>query len=199
MNELEMRYYEGAFAARNPEAAEVMYAEQAEKAMKMQGSVAQAVGTIGSGILASAPAGIAGVASMPFVGMDGAQQIMQDIQTMLTYVPKDEEGQAMVQRIGTALESMGAPAKMVGEAVFEMTGSPAAATAAEILLDPLNIAGMAVGSKAIKAGAKAAGGAIKTAGSSVVGAAKKAADTASTTIEKAAAGGKNAMRKATAK
>jgi hypothetical protein len=184
MNEAELRYYEGAFAARNPEAAAQMYAEQADKAMKMQGNVAQAAGTIASGIAASAPAGIAGAVAAPFVGMDGAQQIIQDIQTMLTYVPKDEEGQAMVQRIGAALESLGAPAKMVGEAVFEMTGSPAAATAAEILLDPLNIAGMAVGSQTVKSGAKAAGRAMQGAFNPI--------GSASSAI-------KNAMRKAPAK
>ena len=116
----------------------------------------KAVGTITTGIAASAPAGIAGMATLPFKGVEGAKQVIDDITQALTYVPQDEAGQAMVQRIAGMLKMLGEPAQWVGDKVNDLTGSPLAATAAEIILDPVNIA-TAGAAAAIKPAAKVAG------------------------------------------
>lgn len=152
MNELDARYAEAAFAARNPE----FHEAEKQTLLEQAQSVAKAVGTIATGIAGSAPAGIAGMATLPFKGVEGAKQVIEDITQALTYVPQDEAGQAMVQRIAGALKMIGEPAQWVGDKVNDLTGSPAAATAAEIMLDPVNLA-TAGAAAAIKPAAKVAG------------------------------------------
>lgn len=152
MNELDARYAEAAFAARNPE----FHEAEKQTLLEQAQSFAKAVGTITTGIAASAPAGIAGMATLPFKGVEGAKQVIEDITQALTYVPQDEAGQAMVQRIAGALKMLGEPAQWVGDKVNDLTGSPAAATAAEVVLDPVNLA-TAGAAAAIKPAAKVAG------------------------------------------
>ena len=152
MNELDARYAEAAFAARNPE----FHEAEKQTLLEQAQSFAKAVGTITTGIAASAPAGIAGMATLPFKGVEGAKQVIEDITQALTYVPQDEAGQAMVQRIAGALKMLGEPAQWVGDKVNDLTGSPAAATAAEIIHDPVNLA-TAGAAAAIKPAAKVAG------------------------------------------
>jgi hypothetical protein len=51
---------------------------------------------------------------------------------------------------------LGAPAEFLGEKTLQYTGSPAAATAANVLLDPVNFIGMPGSGKAVKAAGRAA-------------------------------------------
>lgn len=159
MNEIDSRYYDGAFAVRNPDFAAN---ELAEKQSMIDKAIAnaKAVGTIAGNIAASAPAGVAGLAVAPFKGAEGASKTIESVQSGITdflgLSPTDQSHIEALQTIGGALEKLGIPAKWVGDQVLEATGSPAAATAAELILDPLNIVGAAAPA-AIKPAAKAAG------------------------------------------
>jgi len=124
----------------------------------------EALTTIGAGILSSVPAGIAGLGVLPFKGVDKAVETIDAVQDYLTPVPKTDEGNRMLQRMGGAMETLGAPAEYIGEKTREITGSPALATAAEMALDPLNLIGSAVAGKAVASGARAVGRGARAAG-----------------------------------
>jgi hypothetical protein len=122
----------------------------------LQGS-GEAAATIGSAVLGSVPAGLAGLAALPFKGPQGAARAVEDVQEALTYVPRTQEGVKAVQGAVGPLSAMGAPAEYIGEKTRQATGSPALATAAEVVLDPLNLIGSAVAGKAAASGARAVG------------------------------------------
>lgn len=124
----------------------------------------EALTTIGAGILSSVPAGIAGLGVLPFKGVDKAVETIDAVQDYLTPVPKTDEGNRMLQRMGGAMETLGAPAEYIGNKTREITGSPALATAAEMALDPLNLIGSAVAGKAVASGARAVGRGARAAG-----------------------------------
>lgn len=124
----------------------------------------EAAATIGSAVLGSVPAGLAGLAALPFKGPQGAAGAVEDVQEALTYVPRTQEGVKAIQSAVGPLSAMGAPAEYIGEKTREITGSPALATAAEVVLDPLNLIGSAVAGKAAASGARAVGRAGQTLG-----------------------------------
>lgn len=124
----------------------------------------EALTTIGAGLLSSVPAGIAGLGVLPFKGVDKAVETIDAVQDYLTPVPKTDSGNRMLQRMGGAMETLGAPAEYIGEKTREFSGSPALATAAEMALDPLNLIGSAVAGKAVASGARAVGRGAKAVG-----------------------------------
>lgn len=118
--------------------------------------------TIGTGLLGSVPAGLAGLTQLiPTRGrapdVNRAAQKVEDVQSALTYLPRTETGQRYLQNTAGALETLGAPAEYLGEKALQYTGSPAAATATNVLLDPVNFIGLPGSGKATVAATKAAG------------------------------------------
>jgi len=100
---------------------------------------AEAGRTVGSGLLGSIPAGWAGLGELAMTGDPAAAaQRVQDVQQALTYVPRSEQGMQALSDTGAVLGPLAVPAEAIGQATLDITGSPAAATAAEITLDPLN-------------------------------------------------------------
>lgn len=100
---------------------------------------AEAGRTIGSGLLGSIPAGWAGLGELAMTGDPAAAaRRVQDVQQALTYVPRSEQGMQALSDTGAVLAPLAAPAQAIGQTTLDITGSPAAATAAEIGLDPLN-------------------------------------------------------------
>lgn len=95
--------------------------------------------TMGSGIGASAVGGLAGLGELARTrDLSAAVDMINQAQEALTYQPRTQIGAETTERYGSALEALAAPSEFVGEKALEITGSPAAATAAEILLDPLS-------------------------------------------------------------
>jgi hypothetical protein len=118
--------------------------------------------TIGTGLLGSVPAGLAGLSQLiPTRGrapdVNRAAQKVEDVQSALTYLPRTETGQRYLQNTAGALETLGAPAEYLGEKALQYTGSPGVATAANVLLDPVNFIGLPGSGKATVAATKAAG------------------------------------------
>lgn len=130
----------------------------------------EAAASMGSAILGSIPAGLAGLAELARGnGMDEAVKTIEAVQEWLTVLPKTEEGQRALQQLGSLMEKLSVPSEKVGNAVMDATGSPTLATGAEIVLDPLNM--LPAGGMAVKAAAKGA----KLSTKSVLGAAAIAA------------------------
>jgi len=94
---------------------------------------------IGTNLFGSAPAGIECVFRLARTGspLEAAQRV-EEVQQGLTYQPRTQEGQAMLRGVGEVLSPLSAPSEFVGETTMETFGSPIAATAAEVLGDPLN-------------------------------------------------------------
>ena len=131
----------------------------------------EALEALGSTILGSVPAGLAGAAVLPFQGPEGAAKTIGRVQDYLTIDPQTEGGDKALLGILKALSPLGAPAQALGDTTLRLTGSPLAATAAEVLLDPLNAAGVLAAAKpaarAAAAGARQVGKAAKATGQSL--------------------------------
>jgi len=129
---------------------------------------AETAATLGSGLLASVPAGLAGLTQMiPTRGhrpsVNRAAQKVEDVQSALTYLPRTEAGQEYLEKTAGALGMLGAPAEFLGEQTLKLTGSPLLATAANVGLDPVNYIGIPGTGKAAAAATKATGRAIAAA------------------------------------
>jgi hypothetical protein len=99
----------------------------------------EAATSLASGILGSVPAGYEGMAEL-LRSRDPARAA-QAVETGLqryTYQPRTATGMQEAQAGAHLLEKLDAPSQYVGDYVLEQTGSPGAATAAKIVLDPLN-------------------------------------------------------------
>lgn len=99
----------------------------------------EAATSLASGILGSIPAGYEGMAEL-LRSRDPARAA-QAVETGLqryTYQPRTTAGAQEAQAGAHLLEKLDAPSQYVGDFVLEQTGSPGAATAAKIALDPLN-------------------------------------------------------------
>lgn len=123
--------------------------------------IGEAAATIGTGLVGSVPAGLAGLSQLiPTRGrtpdVNKAAQTVEDVQGAMTYMPRTETGQRVLQKAAGPLEMLGAPAEYLGEKTLQYTGSPAAATAANVILDPVNFIGMPGSGKAVKAAGRAA-------------------------------------------
>jgi len=132
----------------------------------------EALETIGGALAGSVPAGLAGLAVLPFRGPAGAAETVERVQDVFTPMPTTEGGVRATKGLAAGLSTMGAPAQAVGDLTLRATGSPLAATAAEIALDPLNALGIAAAAKpaarAAAAGARAAGRGARRAGAAAV-------------------------------
>lgn len=123
---------------------------------------AETVGTLGSGLLASVPAGLAGLTQLiPTRGhrpsLNRAAEKVEEVQSALTRLPRGEAGQEYLEKTAGALGVLGMPAEFLGEQTLKLTGSPFLATVANVGLDPVNYIGMPGSGRAIVAGTKAAG------------------------------------------
>jgi len=135
------------------------------------GSIAgglEATGAIGGGLLAQIPAGLRGLYELATTQDPAkAAKAVEETHKFLTekLQPSTPEGQKYLKVTAEAMGKLNIPAEAIGQYALEKTGSPAIATASEILLNPLNAIG-AVGpaAKALGAGAKAAAKAAKTGG-----------------------------------
>jgi hypothetical protein len=132
----------------------------------------EALETIGGALAGSVPAGLAGLAMLPFRGPAGAAETVERVQDVFTPMPTTEGGVRATMGLAQGLAPLGAPAQAVGDLTLRATGSPLAATAAEIALDPLNALGIAAAAKpaarAAAAGARAAGRGARRAGAAAV-------------------------------
>ena len=102
----------------------------------------EAAATLGSAMGASAIGGLAGLGQLARTGSLGqATDAIRQAQEALTYQPRTQAGMETLSSLTPALEALSVPSQFVGEQVFGATDSPAAATGAEIFLDPLNYLG----------------------------------------------------------
>lgn len=108
---------------------------------KGMGEAALAVGT---GFASSAAAGLAGMAALPFSGVDKATKVIHDISSE-HYQPRSAAGKAVTGAMGSLAEgSLGWLDKLgdkSGDKVFEATKSPLLATAAKVMPDVLQTIG----------------------------------------------------------
>ena len=123
---------------------------------------AETAATLGSGLLASVPAGLAGLTQLiPTRGhrpsVNRAAEKVEEVQSALTRLPRTEAGQEYLGNTVGALGVLGMPAEFLGEQTLKLTGSPFLATVANVGLDPVNYIGMPGSGRAIAAGTKAAG------------------------------------------
>lgn len=94
---------------------------------------------LGSGLVADAAGGLAGIGAAinPFNEEGAGAERAKYVQELLTYQPKTEEGQALMQRISTILspvaEKIQGFEKNLGDYTMEKTGSPLAASVATAL------------------------------------------------------------------
>jgi hypothetical protein len=120
--------------------------------------------SIGSALLGSVPAGLGGLYELLRTrDPKKAAEAVESMQESMTYIPRTEQGVKSLQGAAGALETLGAPAAYVGEKTLGATGSPLAATAAEVVLDPLNLLGSAVVAKGTKSAVKGLKGAAERA------------------------------------
>ncbi|MDX1528904.1 MAG: hypothetical protein R3337_09780, partial [Gammaproteobacteria bacterium] len=112
-------------------------------------SLLSIVSALGSAV----PAGLAGAGRLATGGsVDEAVETIQRVQEPLVFRPRTEAGKATLAQDVGILSALAEPSLFIGGQALEETGSPAAATAAELLLDPLNFLGP-IGKGAIVAGA----------------------------------------------
>lgn len=100
--------------------------------------IIKGTGAVASSLLLSIPAGFAG-AYQAIVDRDStkAAEVVAAIQ-QAGYMPDDKGANHVMEVIMNAANTLGIPAKWAGNKTLELTGSPALATGAEIVLDPLN-------------------------------------------------------------
>ena len=122
------------FAAQQPE--DKSFLEEAGEAVA---SVVEPLATIASGIVAEPIAGLAGIAQAvnPFAEEGAGARAVEATREALTFQPRTEAGQAGLQAVGETLapvgEAISGAEKALGDAAFELTGSPALAAAATTL------------------------------------------------------------------
>ena len=172
----EMRRLRARDAARPPSASEIQTASRPSFRMPSAGRRApeqrgggEAIDALVSGFLGSVPAGIAGLATLPFAGPEKAAGVVQRVQDALALDPQTEGGVRATRGLAEAFSPMGAIPQAAGEATLEATGSPLLATGAELLADPLHLLG--------------AGALAKTAPRAIEAAGRKAARAGRATVE----------------
>lgn len=107
----------------------------------------------GSGLAGQVVGGLAGLGSAAMNGADAGAETVKDVQEALTYTPKTEKGQEYVENIGGALAPVGeaitATSEALGDTAFDITGSPAIATAFYTAPDALlEVTGLGLAGKA---------------------------------------------------
>jgi len=110
---------------------------------KRRGSIdlsgAKAAGTMLSGMAASIPAGYAGALELlrtrdPKMAADASEAMQERYMS----IPDDPRTIEKVEGLAKYLEPLSVPAQYIGEKALRLFGDPLAATAAEMVLDPLN-------------------------------------------------------------
>jgi hypothetical protein len=143
-------------AQANPGQARLMRREAVEP--DLQGGVLEAViepaAAIATAALAEPISGLAGIASAPFTDTP-AGDVVNQVREALTFQPRTEAGKAGLQAVGEFLQPVGealqGAEENLGGAVFEATGSPAAAAAAaSIPTAALELIGVGLGKGATK-------------------------------------------------
>lgn len=100
--------------------------------------VIKGVGGVASSMLMSIPAGFAGVyQAIKEQDSSKASEIISSIQ-QAGYMPEGDGVKHVKETIAKIADTLSIPAKWLGEKTLNITGSPAAATAVEIGLDPIN-------------------------------------------------------------
>jgi hypothetical protein len=93
--------------------------------------------TIASSAIAEPVAGLAGLVTAPFAGVDEAVKNIESLRSSLTYSPKSEAGKDQIKAIGAAISPVSKGMKKVesalGSSVLEATGSPGLAAIAHSL------------------------------------------------------------------
>jgi hypothetical protein len=147
----------------------------------------EALETIGSAVLGSIPAGLAGLGYLGAgQGPEKAADAVQRVQDYLTIDPKTEGGIRAVRGIAEGLSPLGAIPQAAGEATLRATGSPLLATGAELLADPLNLLGAGAAARPAARGVAAAGrGAAKAGKATVQSLGPKAAEMAEAYMRRA--------------
>jgi hypothetical protein len=147
----------------------------------------EALETIGSAVLGSIPAGLAGLGYLGAgQGPEKAAEAVQRVQDYLTIDPKTEGGIRAVRGIAEGLSPLGAIPQAAGEATLRATGSPLLATGAELMADPLNLLGAGAAARpAARAAAAAGRGAAKAGKATVQSLGPKAAEMAEAYMRRA--------------
>lgn len=105
------------------------------------GDFAKNIGTVASSIVAEPIAGLVGASLAPHYGSDIASQAISNVRNKLTYMPESETARAGMEKLAHNLQPIGDAiqnlSQVPGDAVFEATGSPAAATVAYSALPAL--------------------------------------------------------------
>lgn len=98
---------------------------------------AETAGTLVSSMAAEPLAGLAGIGAAVIPGGRTGAQAVEDTRSALTYQPRTEAGQDMTRATGEFVAPLGEAFKgaedFLGNEVFEMTGSPTLAAAAETI------------------------------------------------------------------
>lgn len=125
----------------------------------------EALETIGSAVLGSVPAGLAGLGYLATgQGPEKAAGAVQRVQDYLTIDPKTEGGIRAVRGIAEGMAPLGAIPQAAGDVTLRATGSPLLATGAELLADPLNLLGIGAAAKPAARAAAATGRGVARAG-----------------------------------
>lgn len=124
-------------------------------ARRLFGGLEAAGATVG-GIAAAVPAGLRGLYELaatrdPAAAAAAVERTQAGIMGRLTS-GMTPEGQRYTEAIGRGMEVLNVPAERIGLATLGATGSPGAATAAEIVLNPLNLAAALVPARGAIAG-----------------------------------------------
>lgn len=105
----------------------------------------EAGGSLMTGLAGTVAGGVAGAASLPFVGPQRAADIVQDVQGSMFMAPPSQVGNEYLQMAGDIGEFIDQPAQWLGDQTLNLTGSPGAATAAymtpDLILSALGIGG----------------------------------------------------------
>lgn len=104
-------------------------------------SILEPAASVASSVIAAPIAGIAGMATVPFAGVDAATDVINALTEGLTYKPMSEAGQEGLQSFGKALkpvtDTLEKAKTGLGDPVLDVTGSPTLATAAYMVPDTL--------------------------------------------------------------
>jgi hypothetical protein len=111
--------------------------------------------TMATGAIAEPLAGLAGLASAPFVGAD-AGSVVENVRSAATYQPRTQAGNEYLKNVAEApilsdiAQAMQSGQQKLGSAAYEATGSPALAAAAETIPTLLTMGAGKLASKAVE-------------------------------------------------
>ncbi|WP_396190017.1 hypothetical protein [Flavobacterium sp.] len=112
---------------------------------------------LGTGLLADVPAGLAGLASLPFVGAEGAANNVQAVQNALTYQPTGDATYSLLDDAAPTLNKIDRAMSAPADWVADKTGSPALAAAAYTAPDALaEVAGLGLLTRPVRRAVAAA-------------------------------------------